>query len=243
MKRSTLTTPIYLKTGLQDGLREGEPCYYVLTRSGLFIGRNTEFFQSLVPARRWPAELADQSAHLRLRYPQVTADVLGPVMGFFRRVALEHGAEAMALLVLDRRRRRLVPLVPTQVGTVGRTWSGASYPIGLHYQSPRLDAARHLVIGDIHSHASEAAYASSIDVADESFRTGLHVVAGRVDRPSPQWHVEYVVDGTRFSVQPETILDLEGYAESPRPFPSRWLDRLRVATGWGYHQAATGSGS
>ena len=59
----------------------------------------------------------------------------------------------MVLLVLDRATGCVRPVVPRQVGTIGRTWAGAVYPIGLHYDMPFLDVARHVVVGDIHSHA------------------------------------------------------------------------------------------
>jgi hypothetical protein len=232
MTNDPLDTPIYHKTDPGDGPRDGEPCYFVLARSGLFIGRNTEFFQSLVPARRWPAGLCDQQPFLKLRLPRVPADLLAQVTAFFRRVALEHGAEAMTLLVLDRATGRIHPFVPPQVGTIGHSWNGSVYPIGLHYESPYLDAQRHLVVGDIHSHAREPAYASGTDVADERFRTGLHVIAGRVDRATPDWHAQYVVDGTRFTLAPETVLDLEGMQQHRAAFPTRWLRRLRVEEPW-----------
>ena len=101
----------------------------------------------------------------------------------------------------------------------------------MRYDAPYFDAGRHVIVGDIHSHAHEPAYASSIDVADETFRTGLHVVAGRVDR-DPDWHVEYVVDGTRFSVDPGLVLDLEGCARASWRFPRRWLRRIAIEADW-----------
>ncbi len=73
-----LTTPIYFKTSPGDGVR-ADPCYYVLSASGLYIGRNTEFFQSLVPARRWPVELETQDSKLQLRYPVLDGNQLAAV--------------------------------------------------------------------------------------------------------------------------------------------------------------------
>ena len=237
-----LTTPIYFETSPGDGVRDREPCYYVLSASGLYIGRNTEFFQSLVPARRWPVELETQDSKLQLRYPVLDGKQLAAVCGFFRHVAAMHGAEAIALLVLDRETGRLRTFVPHQLATIGKTWSGSVYPIGVRYDSPYLDAARHVIIGDIHSHAHEAAYASSIDVADEQFRTGLHVVAGQVDRDPPQWHAEYVVDGTRFGVEPEAVLDLDGCSNESGHYPPKWMRRLTIDRNWNARPATHSSG-
>ena len=70
-------------------------------------------------------------------------------------------------------------------------------------------------------------------------RPGLHVVAGRMHRDPPDWHVEYVVDGTRLPRAPESVLDLEGYAGRTVPAEPKWLDRLQVLTAAEYAQQRT----
>ena len=223
-----LLTNIYLKTRGDEPPPADESCYYLLSSSGLFIGRNQPFMRSLVRTRNWPGELEPQEPLLTLRYPKVPAELLGRIVGFFWTVAQRHGAEAAVLLAFDEASQRITPIVPDQVGTIGCGWRGEPYPIGLHYEIPiHLDDGLR-IIGDIHSHAFEPAYASSIDIHDEVYRPGLHVVAGRLDRDPPEWHVEYVVDGTRFPFAPESVLDLEGYAGRTVPTEPDWLDRLEV---------------
>jgi hypothetical protein len=222
-----LVTPIHLKTRPGDALPSNEACYYLLTRDGLLIGRNQPFMRSLVPAPDFPRELEGQEPFLQLAYPKVPAHLLADIVGFFWAVAVKTGAEAAVLLGYDG--RKIVPIVPEQTGTIGRGYSGRPYPIGLHYEIPvDLDGLR--IIGDFHSHAFDPAYASSIDKADERYRPGLHVVAGRVDRDPPDWHVEYVVDGTRFSLAPESVLDLAAYPGRTMPANSEWMDRLQAMT-------------
>ena len=237
--RNRLLTSIYLKTGDGESAPADESCYYLLTSSGLFIGRNQPFMRSLVPSRNWPGELEPQKASLTLRYPKVPADLLGRIVGFFWTVAQRHGAEAAVLLAFNEATGQITPIVPDQTGTIGCGWHGEPYPIGLHYEIPiQLDDGLR-IIGDIHSHAFEPAYASSIDVHDEVYRPGLHVVAGRLDRDPPEWHVEYVVDGTRFPFAAESVLDLEGYTGRTVPAEPDWLDRLEVLTAAEYtHQQA-----
>ncbi len=234
-----LLTSIYLKTHVDTSAPEDEECYYLLTRSGLFIGRNRPHMRSLVPARDWPRELEDQQSFLKIGYPKVPADLLARIVGFFWTVARRHGAEAAVLLAFDETSGQITPVVPNQVGTIG--WSrGEPYPIGLHYEIPSQLEGRRL-IGDFHSHAFEPAYASGTDVKDEVYRPGLHVVAGRLDLDPPQWHVEYVVDGTRFRIAPESVLDLESYPGRAVPPDPEWLGNLDVqsASEYARHRAQT----
>ena len=118
---AALVTSIYYKTG-SHVQPDDEACYYLLTRDGLFIGRNNSCFRSLVPAPAGPGELETQQPFVRLNYPKVPADLLGKIVGFFWTAACRYGAEAIVLLGLDRRRETIVPIVPHQLGTVGRSF-------------------------------------------------------------------------------------------------------------------------
>jgi proteasome lid subunit RPN8/RPN11 len=236
-------TSIYVKTHAETPVPEDEECYYLLTGSGLFIGRNTPLHRSLVPARQWPRELASQKPFLKLNCPRVPAELIQRIVGFFWIVACRHGAEAAVLLALDESAGRIVPIVPRQVSTVGTTYNGYLYPVRLLYDTPPLSRSRLKIIGDVHSHVFEAAYASSVDVSDEIYRPGLHLVAGRVDRDPPQWHAEYVVDGKRFTVAARSVMETEGYSGRSTDVPPRWLRRVRINTvgryGDGYHETGT----
>ena len=226
-----LLSSIYLKTDADGAVPRDEACYYLLSRSGLFIGRNQALMRSLVPAPDWPRELGAQEPFLQLTYPLVPADLLADIVGFFWTVADRHGAEAAVLLGYDG--STITPIVPDQTGTIGRGYRGRPYPIGLHYDIPvELNGLR--IIGDFHSHVFEAAYASSVDMQDERHRPGLHVVAGRLDHDPPDWHIEYVVDGTRFSIDPDTVLDLDGYNGRTVPTNPAWMDRLKVMSAGEY---------
>ena len=221
-------TSIYVKTHPETSIPEDEECYYLLTGSGLFIGRNTPLLKSLAPAPQWPRELASQKPFLKLSCPRIPAQLIQRIVGFFWIVARRHGAEAAVLLALDESAGRIVPIVPRQVSTVGMTYNGSLYPVRLRYDTPSLSRSRLKIIGDVHSHVFEAAYASSVDVSDETYRPGLHLVAGRVDLDPPQWHAEYVVDGTRFTVAPRAVMETEKYCVRSTDVPQRWLRRVRI---------------
>lgn len=119
MTQSTrrLLTSIYLKTDDTANVPADEECYYLLSRSGLFIGRNQGLMRSLVPAPDWPRELRPQDPFLQLTYPKVPAGLLADIVGFFRAVACRFGAEAAVLLGYDG--SKITPIVPDQIGTIG----------------------------------------------------------------------------------------------------------------------------
>jgi hypothetical protein len=237
VRRGPLTS-IYVKTDEAMSIPQDEECYYLLTRSGLFIGRNTTLMQSLAPARKCPAELAAQQPFLRMRCPRIPAGLVSLILAFFKTVAFRFGAEAAVLLVLDEARQEIRPLVPRQRSTVGIGYDGRPYPIRLRYDAPPMAHTRLRIIGDVHSHVFDAAYASSVDVSDEDHRPGLHLVAGRLDRNRPQWHAEYVVDGTRFPLDPKSVMDVD--ARGGADVPRRWLGRVRIET-WDYYNGGGGA--
>ena len=232
---SDLLTPIYVKSDSSgDFPAYDDPVYYVLARDGLFIGRNTANgaarFQSIVPAPRPPAELAAQSPGLVLDYPKLSAGQVARIVGFFGRIALDHRAEALVLLALDDSGEHLDLIVPPQIATVGRTWGGATYAIDVKYTLMPADGPLPTIIGDVHSHVYQSAYASNVDRNDEQHAPGLHLVIGHVHREPPSFHADFVADGTRFRIEPEEVLDLAGYRNRDRDTPPAWIEQVEIVT-------------
>ncbi len=223
-----LATPLYLKEDDSTPWPESESVFYYLTKSGFFICRNNPFFQSAVPARRWPSELATQESFLHVRYPRIPRRQLELAVGFFARVADLAGAEAGVLIVWDSVAKRVSLVAPPQVATVYRARDGYTSPIGLHYDVPSDLPEGASVIGDIHSHVDHAAYSSATDQDDEVYRPGLHLVVGRIHREPPEFHCEAVVDGVRFRVAIDLVIN--GYRQRRPDFPESWLEKVRVET-------------
>ena len=69
------------------------------------------------------------------------------------------------------------------------------------------------------------AYASQTDIDDEDSLTGLHIVVGRLHQEPPEFHVEGVVDGTRFPFEWDDVVT--GYQQRAT-FPAEWLDQVAV---------------
>ena len=222
---NALVTPIYLKTE-NDMPWPEDKVFYMLTSGGLFLCRNHKFFRSCVPAPRWPTELAPHQSFLAVNYPKLSRRLMERVVGFFDRVARLHGSEAGVLLAWDTRENRIRAIVPEQVATVNRTRWGDTFAIGLEYEAPPNLPAHWTVIGDVHSHVESAAYASYVDKHDETYRPGLHIVVGRISWEPPDFHVEAVVDGNRFTVDSQRVIG--GYRRRDTNVPDAWLAKVDV---------------
>lgn len=216
--------PLYLKT---DAVmpRPQDSEFYLLTRDGPFFCRNHPFFTTDVPTRRPIKALAAHEPHCELRYPKVSSALLERIVGFFGRVYEQHGSEAVVLLLWDLVAQHYRVHVPDQEATVWESRGGSRSAWDVTYRVPTDLPARHLLVGDLHSHAAMPAYASMTDRADEARRDGVHGVVGRLDRDPPDFHLALAIDGYRFTLARDQLF--EGYARRRR-FPRRWLDQVRV---------------
>ena len=241
---SNVITPIYLKES-DDGPWPEDGIFYLLASNGLFLCRHHETFRSCAPVQSWPSELAAQQSFLEPAYPVVPRALMEQLVGFFSEMATRHGCEAGAYLVYDTTSKttgskaatgkaatgkaagkQFTVQVPPQVSTVREGFGDALYAIGLDYDHPEPLPAHQLILGTVHSHVYGAAYASGIDVHDEVGKPGVHIVVGRLDREPPDLHVEAVVDGNRFRLEPEAVI--EDYQERRDDFPTEWISKVRV---------------
>ena len=225
--KTSLLTPIYIKPRADTAWPE-DSVFYMLTGSGLFLCRNNQFYQSAVPAPRSPVELAKQKSFLAVRYPKVSRRLMEYIVGYFDCVADTHGTEAAVLLAFNKTTGRVQIVVPDQVATVTRNGWGTVFPVGVEYEIPANLSPELALIGDVHSHVDSAAYASYIDKHDETYRPGLHIVVGRLNREPPEFHIEAVTDGARFTVKSEMVLG--GYRQRRTDIPEAWMEKITVQT-------------
>ncbi len=231
-----LVTPIYVKTR-SDMEWSQEKVFYVLASSGLFLCRNHPFFRSCVPARGWPSELASQRTFLKLQVPKLPRPLLEVAVGFFDRIGEETGAEAALLLIWDEASKKVRLMAPRQRCTVYRGYRGGVFPVGVHYDLPSQLPEGWVVFGDIHSHVDGAAFSSSTDRQDEKYRPGLHIVVGRIGEEPPEIHAEAIVDGVRFKVDRDMVL--EGYSRRREQVSRNWFDQVEIESYdsyWDYWQ-------
>lgn len=219
-------TPVLIKRSAEMPWPVDERMFYILARDGLYICRNHAFFRSCVPAKHGPSDLVDQARFLIPQFPMIPCDVFERVVGFFDVIAELHGSEAAILLVWDQSAECVRLVVPEQTATMSPAWGGRRSPIGVHYLPPADLPVDWIPFGDAHSHVEFAAYASTTDVSDETHTAGLHIVVGRIQEEPPELHIEAVVDGTRFTLQPSQVI--ENYEKRRRDVPQDWIDRVDV---------------
>jgi len=219
------TTSVYLKTS-QKMVWPNASFFYLLTANGLFLCRNHPFFRSCTAARNWPSILATQHVFLAPNYPKMPRLMIEQIVGFFAAVAALHRAEAGVLLAWDTAAEQLHIVVPQQRATVACTDSGDQYPIGLEYETPTDLPASWTIVGDVHSHVHAGPTPSTIDNDDETYRAGLHIVVGRLNLEPPDFHAEAVVDGTRFRLKLDHVM--ESYQRRAANAPADWLQKVSV---------------
>ena len=218
-------TPIYIKESVDEPWPE-ESVFYILSSSGLFLCRSHEMFRSCTPMRTWPSELAPQQSFLESSYPQVPRMLMEQLVGFFGTMAERHTCEAGAYLVYDRTEKQVTVQVPRQISTVNEGWNGSVYAVGLDYDNLEPLPPQQMILGTVHSHVYGAAYSSGVDVHDEVDKPGVHIVVGKLGQDPPDLHVEAVVDGTRFPLQPQSVI--EDYQQRRDDFPAEWIDCVTV---------------
>jgi len=221
---ANMVTPIYIKTK-ENMPWPREETFYLLCGNGLFLCRNHPFFRSCVPADA-PCELARHNPFLHLRYPRIPRSLLEEAVGFFAAMGATHGAEAALMLIWDKHNEKVRLMAPSEICRVYETSHGDRYPVGLQYELPQQLPEGWMLFGDIHSHVDGSAYASQTDKLDEMYRPGLHIVVGRIREEPPEFHVEAMVDGVRFKVKPDKVL--EGYARRRTDVCNEWFEKADI---------------
>jgi hypothetical protein len=232
MKRldSELLTPIYVKQSRHDAW-PGDAAFYAMTGDGVLLCRNERFFQSAVPARRPPCELAPQQSFLRVSFPPIPQHLVEQAVGFFDWAYQARGAESVLLVGWNDARRAVELIAPEQTARSWRNAQGIVYPDSVRYILPHPMPDGFDLFGDLHSHGDMSAYASATDQQDADQFNGLHLVAGRLDDEPPQWHLEATVDGARFAISRQLVF--AGYRSRNPDFPAEWRERHRVEY-WGH---------
>ena len=123
------------------------------------------------------AELEDIRAGFQMSLPRLPANLLTQIIAFFRRVCVDYGrdAEALVNVLWDREKGEYVLHVPPQ------RIDKASVETDL---SAQPDPSRYLHVMDVHSHNTMAARFSRTDDLDEQ-ATRLYMVIGRLDLDIP----------------------------------------------------------
>jgi len=206
------------------------PTYYLLAANGLFVERRTPLFTASVRVEAGVPGLRPHDAHLALHLPRLPRSLLERAVGFFRTVFGRWEGEAILVMFCrppgDGEPWRFAFDAPPQL-IRGRFERGRfRADLRLDYKACEKPGPDYLRLGTIHSHGNVGPWHSAIDVHDELYDTGLHITAGYVDSPLPEFAAAFVVGRTRFTVPVDTILPP---FRTARRAPESWMSRITVA--------------
>lgn len=186
---------------------------FVVAHDGLYLRK-----QSLLGLSQTKVDGVDhlpvEKEYVEYALPKVPADLMARVVGFFRSVYRLHRTEALVLLLWKAEGFDLfVPDQQVSMASVKHRLDESALPDDLR------------VIGSIHSHGAFGAGASAIDADDEAEFDGLHVVVGDFDRARQTYSAAIAVDGHRFDVRANVVLERPRRLVEP---PDDWLRRVKL---------------
>jgi hypothetical protein len=209
--------PLYLKSSeFEDPT---ELAYYLLAANGVFLVKKAGIFSSITEA---PVRgLERQHAWVNLAFPKVPRDLLERVYGFFQYAYEEFDGEAVVFLYYCPERATFHAEAPPQRLTRYLTHSGWRTEGHVEYSAIARPQG-FLKLGDAHSHGEAPAFFSRTDDHDDG-EDGLRIVMGGLHRPRPEIRVSFIANGTRFSLEPEEVLE---DFNAPAPPPDAWTSRI-----------------
>jgi hypothetical protein len=205
---------------------------YLVARDGLYLERRTTLFHSSVRVEP-PIPLPQHEEFCQLRCPKLPRMMLRQMLGFFDAAYRMHGGEAALVLLFHPERRCYRWCCPRQTIQMYKSMGKYRADDQVEFQSPLTLPEGYLHLGDAHSHHG-AAVPSYIDRADENYQDGLHIIVGNIVSGRHTWHADFCIDGQRFTVPPELLID-----ELPRPpfLPpgQTWMQQieLKYRSSWG----------
>lgn len=216
--------------------------WYVVAENGIFMERTTDLYRATVRVDGGVPGLLPHEPRLELLLPKLPRALVEQAVGFFREAHRRWDAEAIVVMYYlpsdGERPLRYQFVAPPQ--TIRGRWDYGRFRADLHldYRAATAPGDGWRKLGTFHSHGHLSPRHSAVDEHDELFETGLHLTAGYVDSPRPEFAVAFVVNGQRFRIPPERVMTP---FRSVRPWPEAWLEQVKVVEErWG---RASGYGS
>ena len=218
--------------------------YYVVAGNGFFLTRRTDLYTATVPVGGGVPGLRPQEARLDLRLPRrLPRPMIESALGFFRAVWDRWEGEAILVVfyappTAGRPVRYRLAAPPQKIR--GRMEHGRfRAELRLEYGACPRPGDEWRKLGTFHSHGSLGARHSMIDEVDERWETGLHVTAGHVKASPPEFEAAFVVNGARFPIPVDDVLER---TRAARGWPKAWMERIEVIEERWEHGAHAESG-
>lgn len=176
---------------------------YIIAKDGFYMLKRNGVFESCTWIENIP-DLPEQEETFELKAKKIPYQLIKQALAFFYAVYQEHRTEAMVLLCYEDEEWSIY--VPEQTVSTG----------SIKYENN----GNRRFAGSIHSHPGFGTTPSNTDDKDEICFDGIHIIIGRFDEVMSEMAVYAVVNGRRFEIEPETIIE-----DLPDP-------RLTVSPDW-----------
>ena len=161
--------------------------------------------------------------------------MLRQMLGFFRAAYEKHGGEAALVLLFYPEALRYRWWCPPQ--TVKMTWLWNRYEASdwVQFDAPLELPEGYIHLGDAHSHHGSAT-PSFVDRDDERYQDGLHLIVGNITSDTPTWHIDFCIDGQRFTLQPPLLIESLPTPPYLSP-PATWMARITLKHSPRYYES------
>lgn len=207
---------------------------YVLGRDGLHLERSTPMYTSSVKVDGPILFLEPHPQQCQLHCGQIPVEMLRQMVGFFQAAYEMHHGEAALVLLYYPETGQFAWHCPKQTIEMYQCW-GRYYPEdSVEYENPLTLPPGAVHFGDAHSHIGPPS-PSIVDHNDETHLDGLHIIVGYINSRCPRWHIDFSIDGHRFSVPTGVILEAIPEAPFPEP-PEEWMKEIKVVYPESYYK-------
>lgn len=181
--------------------RVDKPFNYMLGKDGLFSVRNIAVARVVTKLSPEGTQLQGIERTLKpgiyLNVPKIPWRIMSQILAFFKEVYNQHKSEVYASVWWNPEEQQYTVHIPEQRVT------GAS----VHHTQDHDKDNNLIHVLDIHSHASMAAFFSSVDDSDEQRADRFYGVVGKLDREIPMWKWRMRVDGKFIDIHPSLLLE------------------------------------
>lgn len=209
-----METLVYLKDRSFIGLKQGS-CY-LIAKGGIYLRKENAAFKSCVKlgALTWENQdfgnrTLEEEEFLGLKLPKIPRRVVEEWIALGRLVRKIYKSEVLLLLYYSPSTGKFENKVPEQEVSPGSVRSRECMPAPQGW----------FLVGTIHTHPGEA-FHSQVDEDDEASVDGLHITIGDLDDILPGFVVSAVVNGRRFPLSPEEVMETV-------EIPEEWLEKIR----------------
>jgi hypothetical protein len=208
-----MSASFYLKDQSFTGSKDN--CCYLVARDGLYLRKENVAFSASVKLGRlsWEKQdfgngILDEEEFLEMKLPKIPARIVDEWVSLARMVRKIYKSEVLLLLYYCPSTGEFQNKVPEQEVSPGSVRSLESIPAPEGFQ----------FVASVHSHP-EKAFHSPVDIDDEAGFDGVNITIGDLDDILPGFAVSAVVNGRRFPLPPEEVMEIT-------EIPEEWLNKI-----------------